>query len=421
MPGPQPDRLEAFEDRDVLCRVGGLFCGSLRHRRKGLQNRGFAACRQCIRAGGPRRPWRGSKSTAFCTLSRRFSSSIGGGERSAPRAPARRSAAAAAGAAPLGLLLRERSGREADARQRRAARRSRPRGGRARTPRPSRPCSRGACRRGRSAPATRCARSPAPTASGQRATTSARPACGPKRESSARTCSDSLSRGHLHDLGRLDRQRASLRRGDHDLLHARDAVGEHAAAARVELREHVVEEQQRRATAAARPRRAGARAARAAARPASRSSAGRGRRRRSARRRGAARGPSSRARGRRRAAPRAPRRSAARRRSRASRRRGRAPPPRAAKPGASAAIASRARSSTSCAPSLGDALRPRRERVAVGEPELHAPKRGVALRERGRVVLRQAGARGLEPAEHAVEVRAARRRARPSPPRAGRA
>ena len=29
IPGPQADRLEAFEDRDVLCRVGGVFCRGL--------------------------------------------------------------------------------------------------------------------------------------------------------------------------------------------------------------------------------------------------------------------------------------------------------------------------------------------------------------------------------------------------------
>ena len=60
-------------------------------------------------------------------------------------------------------------------------------------------------------------------------------------------------------------------------------------------------------------------------------------------------------------------------------------------------------------PEIGDALRPRRERVPFGEAELHASKRGVSLRERSRVVLGQARLDGLEPAENAVEVRTAGR------------
>ena len=72
-----------------------------------------------------------------------------------------------------------------------------------------------------------------------------------------------------------------VRRSDHRLAHARDALRENAAPAEVELREHVVEQQQRRRRQRAPPRRAAARARRAAARPASRTGAGRGRRSRS--------------------------------------------------------------------------------------------------------------------------------------------
>src|SRR5439155_9027018 len=87
----------------------------------------------------------------------------------------------------------------------------------------------------------------APTTSGQRSTSSARPAWTPNRESSRRSSSDSLSKGHLHDLRRLDRQCRGLCRRHERLLHARDPGGEHATAADVELRQNVVEEQQRAA------------------------------------------------------------------------------------------------------------------------------------------------------------------------------
>ena len=72
---------------------------------------------------------------------------------------------------------------------------------------------------------------------------------------------------------------------------------ERRAGARVELGENVVEEHERRRRRddrrAPRPRRGAARAPRAAARPASRTCAGRGRRHGSSRRRGAGRGPST--------------------------------------------------------------------------------------------------------------------------------
>src|SRR5436309_5929610 len=84
-----------------------------------------------------------------------------------------------------------------------------------------------------------------PTASGQRSIASPMPACGPKRASDERASSASLSRAHLHDLRRLERKRRALRRRDHDLPELGDAGREHAPPSLVELREDVVEEQQR--------------------------------------------------------------------------------------------------------------------------------------------------------------------------------
>jgi hypothetical protein len=55
-----------------------------------------------------------------------------------------------------------------------------------------------------------------------------------------------MSRGHLHHLSRIDGERRRLGRSDHGLPHARHALGEDPAATRVELREDVVEEHERR-------------------------------------------------------------------------------------------------------------------------------------------------------------------------------
>jgi hypothetical protein len=81
-----------------------------------------------------------------------------------------------------------------------------------------------------------------PATSGQRSTRSARPDCAPKRASSPRSSLDSLSRGHLHDLGRLDRQCRALGGGHNCLLHPRDPLREHTAPADVELGKDVVQE-----------------------------------------------------------------------------------------------------------------------------------------------------------------------------------
>src|SRR5581483_8575777 len=85
-----------------------------------------------------------------------------------------------------------------------------------------------------------------PTAAGQRSSSSAMPACGPNRASSPRRSSASRSTAHLDELRGLEGKRRGVRGGDHRLPHAGDPLGEHAAAARVELGEDVVEEQERR-------------------------------------------------------------------------------------------------------------------------------------------------------------------------------
>ena len=51
MPGPQPHGLEAFEDRDVLGRVGAV-AFSVRHKEKACKTEVLRRCRQCIRQGG---------------------------------------------------------------------------------------------------------------------------------------------------------------------------------------------------------------------------------------------------------------------------------------------------------------------------------------------------------------------------------
>ena len=141
-----------------------------------------------------------------------------------------------------------------------------------------------------------------------------------------------------------------MRRRDHGLAEPGDRSRQDGAAARIELREHVVEQQQRGRGQRARPRRAGARAVRAAARPAIRTRAARGRRPRSRGRRGAGRGRSSRARGRHRSAPPAQRRSVLRRRTPSRPSGSPSSARRSRKAGDSAAAVSR-RASTSDAPS----------------------------------------------------------------------
>ena len=240
-----------------------------------------------------------------------------------------------------------------------------------------------------------------PTASGQRSSTSPRPACGPKRDSSARTSLPSLSRGHLHDLRRLERERAPLGCGDHDLPQLGDARREHAAAAGIELREDVVEQQQRLAVQQLGLREEQERAPRGAARPASRSCAGRGSPPQRERRRGAGRARSRRGRCRRRAGLRARRPSAPRPRTRAGHRRGRARPlalrsPVRARRSSRAGAPSAAPPAPRRAPSRAQARRDRRNRVGsasaprfAARAPLRSPgerrgERGAGGRRRGR-------------------------------------
>ena len=214
---------------------------------------------------------------------------------------------------------------------------------------------------------------------------------------------------------RLDRQRRALGRGDDRLAMPREPLGEHAAAALVELREHVVEQQERRRGPALgeqlrlgeeqREHREPLLALRAEA------AAGRGRPPRSRRRPGAGRGRSSRARDPRRAAPRAPSPSAARPRRRASRPAGRARPRARRTAGASAAIASR-RAATSARPSAATCSVHGASASRDESPERTRRERRVALRERRRVVRGQRRrAPGCSRAERPVEVRAPGRRA----------
>ena len=60
--GPEPNRLEAFQDRDVLCGVIrlGQAAQITSLNEKSPANRAFRGCVQCIRNGGRKPPWQGS-------------------------------------------------------------------------------------------------------------------------------------------------------------------------------------------------------------------------------------------------------------------------------------------------------------------------------------------------------------------------
>ena len=331
--------------------------------KKVLQNTGFAGCRQCIRASGPTGSLARLKPTAFSTVLRRFSSAIARGDRGGLVAARPASALRAPGRASGADLAGERARGEADDSGRRAARRSRcPRWASSKAQTESAVLTWSVPSRAiREGQAFRAIASP--TASGQRSTISARSPEGPKRRELAadrvrQPFHGSPPRCRL-GLGRQQAER--MRRGDHGLAEPRDRGGQRLAAAQVELREHVVEKQERRRRRAARPRRGGARGRRAAARPASRIRAARGRRR-SRGRRDAARAPSSRARRRRRGGPRGPPRRAGRPRRRAARPAARSRRGAPGTPARERDAASR-RASTSCCAERGDALRPRRDDV----------------------------------------------------------
>ena len=374
MPGPQPDGLEALEDRDVLGRVAAF--AVVFAIKKSPAKPLFCGLRESVSDGAvSSAPARGSKLTAFCTVSRSFSSSIDA-------------------AIPAGLaLVLGRSARtgSATARLRRVGSGSGP--GAKRTPAtPSRAAISAAAwpssnaqtesvvctcsvpsRAIRAGHALRAIASP--TASGQRVDEVGQARLRPEARELARGRSDSLSRGHLHDLARLDRQRgrwvAVIDRLAHAPRPARRARRGGASRAPRARRRAAAAAASRRA---ARPRRAAARAAPAAARPASRSSAGRGRRRRSRRRRDEGRARSSRGRGR--LEPRLERARGRRFAVVPERPPGRpSSSARSAKPARARRVVSR-RASTSCAPE--------RRRRAPSTARARRGRRGRAARAGGR-------------------------------------
>ena len=239
------------------------------------------------------------------------------------------------------------------------ARRSRPRAAPSSKPQIASACGRSACRRAGSAQARRCGRS-------RRRPRPARPPQPPPCPRSGRGVASSRlelvterfdrapPRGHLEQLVGLGGQHRRIGRGDERLAGARDPGREDPAAVRVELREDVVEQEQRREAAALgdqlrlgeeeREHREPLLALRAEAPQLPR------RRRRRRRRRDAGRGRSRRGRGRGRAAPRARRPSAARRRSAAPRPARPSSPARSANGGPSSASVS-LRAATSSVPS----------------------------------------------------------------------
>ena len=286
-------------------------------------------------------------------------------------------------------------------------------------PTPSRRCARAAVpsRAMRAGHALRAIASP--TASGQRSTQlGACRACGAEAaRARARIVAHRADPcSHLDELRRLDRAGPSACVAVIIVwpMPATRAASARAAA-EVELREHVVEQQERRrASAAARPRRAAARERRAAARPVNRTAACPGRRSRSARRRGAGRARSCHARGR--ASRRASRvggAGAAGRRSRAGAAGSPSSPARSAKPGlerlrgGQALAARRAQPSSAAIRSVQGSS----DRGGV-EAEVDAAQRGIALRERCSVVLRKRR-RGQERAVPSARSKYARRAAGP--------
>src|SRR6478672_4572848 len=74
-PRPQTDRLETFEHGDVLGRVAGL-CLSLRHTQEMPAKRRFCEALKVYQKEGSERLFARAKLTAFCTLSRRLSSAM---------------------------------------------------------------------------------------------------------------------------------------------------------------------------------------------------------------------------------------------------------------------------------------------------------------------------------------------------------
>ena len=301
--GAQPDRLEAFEHGDVLGRVAGL-CLGLRHSQEMPAKPWFCEALRSVSDRGVGTPSGEAQTDRFLHTFTEGLVRDRRGDRPGPFDVLRRDREHRLPRLRIGL--RERARREADARH---PERSRDLGRPVpELERPDRVGGRDDCtvpsRAIRAGQALRAIAGP--TASGQRSTTSAIPACGPKRESALRTASPSRSTFHLYQLRRLERQRAGVRRRDQRLPHARDA----GRPGRAGGRGRAPTARRRAAGAAVRaaapPRRAAARAPRAAARPVSRTGAGRGPRSRRGRRRGEGRARCCRDRCRGAGAPRAP-------------------------------------------------------------------------------------------------------------------
>src|SRR5439155_18738123 len=240
--GAEPDGLQALEHGDVLGRVSGLRLG-LRHNQEKPAKRAFCQAHKLYQTGRSRRSRARLNLTAFCTLSRTFSSSIA--EASA------RASSSSSGVGSRASTCRSSSGSGSGP----GANRSFPTPSRSAISPARWPSSNDqiesavftwtvpslAIRAGHALRAIA-----APTAAGQRSTTSAIPACGPKRASSDLISLPSGSILHLHDLRRVGWERRRMCRCDHRLPHTRDPLCEHTAPAKVELREYVVEQEQRR-------------------------------------------------------------------------------------------------------------------------------------------------------------------------------
>ena len=201
MPGPQAHRLEAFEDRDVLCGVRRLWSRGCHRRKSPAKHRLLRAAVQCIRPGGRGRPSRAPNSALFAHFRG------GSRRRSAPRSTPLRRACSGVGSSGRGAGGRSagsgsgpganRTAGDAEARGdlgRAVAELERPDRVRG-VDHVQRPVA-GDPRRPGVPRDRRRRRRPASARRGR-----PRPACGPKRDELARGPSQpSLSRGHLHHL-----------------------------------------------------------------------------------------------------------------------------------------------------------------------------------------------------------------------------
>ena len=264
MPGPQPDRLEALQNRDVLGGVGGLGQCSLLNR-KSPANRRFCGLGDSVsETAVGRAALARLAAAARRTVSRSASSSIAAVSAAAAAASlgARRPGSAAAR-----LCRRRRRGdrarREAERRRGRVAEA----GGELRADLVGQPAElegpgRGGGRVTSSVPSRRDPLRPG--GAGDRVADRVRPgARRPPRAPGVRDAGRARARGarepssrsisRLHppgrdrqELRRRERQRLGARRRDDRLPRRADPLAQEPPAARVELGEHVVEQQERR-------------------------------------------------------------------------------------------------------------------------------------------------------------------------------